>query len=230
MAKGKLYGVGVGPGDPELLTLKAIKALQACPVVACPVTGSGQMLALDVARAAVDLSDKTIVPFSISMTKSDDQRAAEYRAAAEAVAAHLAAGRDVAVINLGDLSIFATFPYLARIVADMGYEYEMLPAVNSFAAAACALGVSLTEREQGLYILSGHDDVQQRLSQPGVKVLMKSGSALPQVLSILKQRGLLEKSMLAVNVGWPEEQLYRDLSVLPEGFDPGYFALIIVKE
>ena len=168
--------MGVGPGDPELLTLKAIKTLHACPVVACPVTGSGQMLALDVARAAVDLSNKTVVPFAISMTKSDDQRAAGYQSAAEAVAEHLAAGRDVAVINLGDLSVFATFPYLARIVADMGYEYEMLPAVNSFAAAACALGVSLTEREQGLYIMSGHDDVQQRLSLPGVKVLMKSGS------------------------------------------------------
>ena len=138
MTKGKLYGVGVGPGDPELITLKAIKTLQACPVVACPVTGSGQMLALDVARAAVDLSGKTVVPFAISMTKDDDQRAAEYQAAAETVAEHLAVGRDVAVINLGDLSIFATFPYLARIVADMGYEYEMQPAVNSFAAAACA--------------------------------------------------------------------------------------------
>ena len=143
MTKGKLYGVGVGPGDPELLTLKAIKTLKACPVVAAPVTGSGQMLALDVARAAVDLSEKIILPFNISMTKDDQQRRSEYRAAADAVAEHLAAGRDVAVINLGDLSIFATFPYLARIVADMGFEYEMQPAVNSFAAAACALGVSL---------------------------------------------------------------------------------------
>ena len=230
MTKGKLYGVGVGPGDPELLTLKAIKTLKACPVVAAPVTGSGQMLALDVARAAVDLSEKIILPFNISMTKDDQQRRSEYRAAADAVAEHLAAGRDVAVINLGDLSIFATFPYLARIVAEMGFAYEMQPAVNSFAAAACALGVSLTEGEQGLSIISGRSDLEQSLAQPGTKVLMKSGSALLQVISVLKERGLLEKSLMAANVGWPDEVLYHDLTALPDDFDPGYFALIIVKE
>lgn len=230
MSKGKLYGVGVGPGDPELLTLKAIKTLKACPVVACPRTGNDRMLALEVVKSVVDLSGKTILPFSISMTKNDDQRAAEYLAAAEALAQPLAAGLDVALINLGDLSVFATFPYLAQIVAEMGFEYEMLPAVNSFAAAACALGVSLTERERGLYILSGQDEPERRLDLPGTKVLMKSAGALPQVLALLKEKGLLESSMLAANVGWPDQLLVRDMTAMPQDLDPGYFTLVIVKE
>ena len=122
MKQGTLFGVSVGPGDPELLTLKAVKTIERCPVLAAPVTADGKTLALEIAAGAVDLTGKTVLPLALSMTKDEEKRRAEYAAAAQALADHLAAGEDVAVLNLGDVSVFASFPYLAAPLREQGFE------------------------------------------------------------------------------------------------------------
>ena len=144
MKKGVFYGVGVGPGDPELLTLKAVHLLERCPVIAAPRTKSGEMLALDIASAAVDLGEKTIVPLYFSMERDKAVQHAAHVDAAEAVRPYLDAGQDVAMLNLGDVSIYATYVYLMEILGEQGYEPVMVPGVPSFCAVAARLGVSLT--------------------------------------------------------------------------------------
>lgn len=169
MKKGVFYGVGVGPGDPELMTLKAVRA-------------------------------------------------------------HLDGGRDVAMLNLGDVSIYATCSYLMEILKAQGYETVMVPGVPSFCAVAARLGVSLTEMDSPLHIAPGSMALDAVLDQPGTKVLMKSGRQLPAVLEALEARGILGTSMLVQNCGLPEEEIYGDLSQRrPEGRH-GYFSTIIVKE
>ena len=99
--KGIFYGVGVGPGDPELMTVKALRVLKQCPVLACPQTRSGEMLALDIVKGGMDVSEKTIVPLHFTMSRDEQVQKAAHRKAAEQVAKYLENGQDVAMPNLG---------------------------------------------------------------------------------------------------------------------------------
>ena len=228
--RGVFYAVGVGPGDPELLTLKAVRTLARCPVIAAPRTKSGETLALDIAAGAVELKDKTVLPLYFPMERDRALLARAHRAAADAVEEHLAAGKDVALLNLGDVSIYATGGYLMEQLKARGYETVMSPGVPSFCAAAARLGVSLTEMGSALHIAPGSGGAEDILSLPGTKVLMKSGRQLPRVLERLEESGRLGKSMLVKNCGLPGEALYPNLEQEAPGEDPGYFALVIVKE
>ncbi|MFR1785319.1 MAG: cobalt-precorrin-5B (C(1))-methyltransferase CbiD [Ruthenibacterium lactatiformans] len=201
-----------------------------CPVVAAPQTKNG-VLALSIARQAVSLEGKTVVPLHFTMSRDKAQQHAAHLAAAQALRPHLDAGRDVAMLNLGDVSIYATAAYLADILAADGYEMRMVPGVTSFCAVAARLNTSLTGIDTPLHIVPGGcGALEECLAQPGAKVLMKSGRQLPGVLAALERRGLLERSALVSNCGLPGEQVYADLSVFPREQDAGYFATIIVKE
>ena len=150
---GTFYAVSVGPGDPELLTLQAVRVLENTPVIAAPQTASGQMLALDIARGAVDLTGKSVLPLRFTMSHDAAVRAESYRAAASAVETELRQGRDVAMVNLGDVALFATAYYIFAEIERDGFPARMLPGVTSVAAVAARLGQSLTEMEQPLHIL-----------------------------------------------------------------------------
>ncbi len=227
--QGVFYGVGVGPGDPELLTVKALKTLEHCPVIAAPRTRSGETLALDIVRQALSLEGKTILPLDFTMSRDPAVLRQSRLRAAEAIMAHLSAGRDTAMLNLGDVSIYATFSYLMDILTDRGYEAVMVPGVPSFCAVAARLGTSLTTVSSPLHILPGSGgSLAELLDLPGTKVLMKSGRQLPQAAEALRQRGLLEKAAMVRDCGLPTEQVCRDLTHLPQ--DTGYFATVIVKE
>jgi precorrin-2/cobalt-factor-2 C20-methyltransferase len=224
--KGIFYGVGVGPGDPELLTVKALRTLERCPVIAAPQTKSGEMLALDIVRRAAALEGKTILPLFFTMARDKSQQRAAHETAADAIAAHLTAGRDVAMLNLGDVSIYATFGYIMDILRERGYEAVMIPGVPSFCAAAARLGLSLVSGETPLHIVPAGDPASLEL--PGTKVLMKAGKRLPQVREALTARGLLEQAAMVEDCGLPTEKLYSSMGDVPEA--AGYFATVIVKE
>lgn len=224
---GTFYGVGVGPGDPELITLKAVRVLERCPVIAAPRTKSGEMLALDIARQAVDMTGKTVLPLFFTMERDKARQNAAHQAAADAVEAHLKCGRDVAMLNLGDVSIYATYGYLMEILKDRGYACTMIPGVPSFCAVAARLGESLTEMNAPLHILPAAAKLDAALALPGTKVIMKSGKQLPQVAQALRQSGLLGHAVMVRNCGLPGERLVTDLTQLPE--TAGYFATIVVK-
>ena len=226
--KGTLYGVSVGPGDPELLTLKAVRVLEQCPVIAAPQTKGGRNLALDIAQNVVPLDDKIVLALHVAMHR-DEARRANYEEAAAAVREQLDAGRDVAMPNLGDVSIYSTFSYLMRRLEAEGYETVMIPGVPSFCAVAARLQTSLTDRNDPLHIVpAGAGSLEEALDLPGTKVLMKSGKTMGQVLDTLAQRDLLDKSALVQDCGMPTEQAYVDLRKVPA--DTGYFSTIIVKE
>ena len=134
------------------------------------------------------------------------------------------------MLNLGDVSIYATYSYLMEILGGQGYKTVMVPGVPSFCAVAARLGISLTEMNGPLHIAPGSMALDEVLNQPGTKVLMKSGRQMPAVLDALAARNALGKSMLVQNCGLPEETVYPDLSQSrPEG-KHGYFSTVIVKE
>lgn len=228
--KGILHGVSVGPGDPELMTLKAVRCIEQCPVLAAPQTAAGRMLALDIAKGAVDVSGKIILPLHFAMSRDPEVLKASHAAAADAVRAHLDAGRDVALLNLGDVSIYATYGYLEEILTAQGYAAVRIAGVPSFCAAAARLGQSLTGgMEQPLTIAPGRH-VEQVLAAPGAKVLMKTGRRLPKTLDALRERGLLANSAMVCNCGLPDEAVFPALTDYDPAQDAGYFATILVKE
>ena len=140
MKRGTLYAVGVGPGKAGHLTLLAAETLRACPVIAAPRTGGGHMLALEIAQKAVPLADKTVLPLDFAMKRGEAERESAYAAAERALCAVLDAGQDTALVNLGDVSIYASGQYLLERIRQKGYAAVMVPGIPSFCAAAARLG------------------------------------------------------------------------------------------
>ena len=224
---GTFYGVGVGPGDPELLTLKAVRVLEQCPVLAAPRTASGAMTALDIARKSVDLEGKLLLPLSFTMSRDKEKQRAAHRTAAARVRPYLEAGQDVAMAILGDVSIFSTYCYLMELLKGEGFPCVMIPGVPSFCAVAARLGRSLTEADTPLHILpGGGDGPGESLDLPGGKILMKSGKNYPQLLEELDRRGLLAQAGMVENCGLPGERVFPSLEGKPES--SGYFTTIIL--
>ena len=229
MKKGILYGVGVGPGDPELLTLKAVRLLERCPVIAAPRTRSGETLALDIVRQAMPLEGKTILPLYFSMERDKALIRAAHERAADAIQTHLDAGKDVAMLNLGDVSIYATWGYVMDLIRERGYETAMVPGIPSFCAAASRLDATLVSWGSPLHVIPvGKEPLEPQLARPGGKVLMKAGHHLPQIVEALEKTGQLDRAVLIENCGLPGERVCADLHKSPE--DVGYFATVIVKE
>ena len=223
--QGVFYAVSVGPGDPELLTRQACRVLEVCDVIAAPRTKAGRMLALDIAGGAVDMRGKTILPLDFTMAHDAAVREESYRTAAGAIEAALAAGRDVAMVNLGDVSVYATAYYILERVRSDGFEVVMCPGVTSFCAVAARLGRSLTRMDEPLHILSGSTDLNNALALPGTKVVMKSGKAIHETAEALKRHGLLANAGMVADCGLETEQVYTDLRQLPE--EISYFATIV---
>ena len=223
--QGVFYAVSVGPGDPELLTRQACRVLEVCDVIAAPRTKAGRILALDIAGGAVDIKNKTILPLDFTMAHDAAVREESYRTAAGAIEAALAAGRDVAMVNLGDVSVYATAYYILERVRSDGFEVVMCPGVTSFCAVAARLGRSLTRMEEPLHILPGSMDMDSALTLEGTKVLMKSGRAIHETVDALERHGLAARAGMVADCGLETEQVYTDLRQLPE--EISYFATIV---
>jgi precorrin-2/cobalt-factor-2 C20-methyltransferase len=230
MIKGCLYGVGVGPGDPGLVTLKAAACLRRCPVIAAPRTPGGGMRALAIAAGAVDLSGKTILPLDFAMSGDAETAANRHREAADRLRPFLNAG-PAAVAILGDVTVYASFRRLADLLEPEGYPVEMIPGVTSFSAAAAALGVSLAEGDTPLHLLPGPVGGREApFPGRGTRVYLKPGRRLPEFLRRLRERGGADQVLLAQNCGWPDQRLYRSLSGDPEFPADAYLSLVIVRE
>ena len=227
--KGTFYAVGVGPGNPMWMTREACAVLEACPVIAAPRTASGEMLALSIARGAAALDGKTVLPLEFAMSREASVRAQGYERAADSIARELDTGRDTAMVNLGDVSIYATAYYVLDVLRRRGYDTRMIPGVASFCAVAAVLGRSLTEMEQPLHIYpAGASDLDAALALPGTKVLMKSGKAIGETAAALSRHGLAETSAMVADCGLPTQQVFETMTGLPEKIS--YFATVIVPD
>lgn len=223
------YGVGIGPGDPELLTVKAIRTIERCSVIAAPQTSGTANLALDVVQQAVDLEHKEVLLLPFAMSRDSEILRKAHEAAAQQVVEVLKQGRDVALLNLGDVSIYATFNYLKPLVEQAGFRTVMIPGIPSFCAVAAALGENLTpDMNTPLSIVpAACDDLGGVLGRPGVKVVMKAGRSLGNLKSLLAREGLYEQTSLVQNCCLPNERVAKSLDDALE--DASYFTTMIVR-
>lgn len=228
--QGRLYGIGVGPGDPELLTIKAINTIKDCDVIAVPKAGQAERTACSI--VAHYLEGKSLLECSFSMDRDEDTRIASRKAAAAKVIAYLDKGSKVGFITLGDPTTYSTYMYLQDIIVSQGYEATIVPGITSYAAAAAAFGMALCEGDETLTIIPGKhsEDLAELLDHPGNKVLMKSGSNLQKTLEILKQRGLAHNTRIATRVTMSDERLYTSIEDYERSPEAGYFTIALVKE
>lgn len=232
VAWGTCYGVGVGPGDPELLTFKAARVIGACQVVAAPQTRGGATLALDIAAQAVDLTGKEVIRLPFAMSRDAGQRRRMHEESVGLVAEQLARGKDVAVLTLGDPGVFSSFFYLADGLRERGFAVEVIPGVTSFSAVAARLGEGLTEMDEPLHVIPSAacaECIDEALDLPGAKVLMKPCGKLGELVEVLERRGELPCASLVADCGLPSEHVCRDLASFDPAEHPSYFTTLVVK-
>ena len=225
--KGKAYGVGVGPGDPELMTLKAVRLIRENEVIAVPGKNARESVAYKIALGAVpEIADKTLVPVYMPMVRDREKLAQEHQRGAKLLEEYLDQGKNVVYLTLGDSTVYCTFSYLQHILEDDGYEVELVSGITSFCAAAARLNISLTEWNEPLHVIPASHKTDHPLDQHGTYVLMKSASRMKEVKELLiasgRQVGCVE------NCGMENEKIYRSVEEIPD--DAGYFSLVIARE
>ena len=227
MMRGIAYGVGVGPGDPELMTMKAIRLIRESDVIAVPGRVAKEAVAYQIAAAVVpELADKELVPVYMPMIKDRALIDAEHRKGAKLLEQYLDQGKNVVYITLGDPTVYCTFSYLQHILEADGYQVELVPGIPSFCAAAARLGLSLAEWDEPLHVVPAVHKAADPLDQPGTYVLMKSASHMAEVKELLRRSG---RDVQAVeNCSMAAEKVYRSVEEIPD--DAGYFSLIVAKE
>ena len=225
--KGIAYGVGVGPGDPEYMTLKACRLIRENEIIAVPGKVPQESVAYKIALGAVpELAEKTLVPVYMPMLRDREKIDAEHQKAAKLFESYLDQGKNVVFLTLGDSTIYCTFSYIQHYLEADGYPIELVSGITSFCAAAAALGVPLVEWDEQLHVLPAVHRLEAELEQPGNYVLMKSASKMGAVKDILRRSG--RAVSMVENCCMPGEKRYHSVDEIPD--DAGYFSLIIAKE
>lgn len=227
---GKLYGLGVGPGDPELMTLKAVRLIRECDVVVIPVSGKTVNVAYEIAKGAVpEIEEKELLELSMPMIREEDKLAESHDRAADAVIAVLKAGKDAAFLTLGDPSIYSTYIYVHDRVGARGYDTEIVPGIPSFCAVAARLNEGLTEASEALHIIpASYEGMEEAMQLSGTRVLMKSGKAIGKVKEFLSQMERQPSVKMVERCGMQGERVFNRLEDIDE--DAGYFSILVVKE
>lgn len=227
MKKGTLYGIGIGPGDPELLTLKAVRLIREAQVVALPGKEAKDTVAYRIAVQAVpELQEKTLLSVDMPMTKDKEALRESHRLAAEAVEQELSQGKDVAFLTLGDPTVYSTYLYVHRKVRQDGYTTKIISGVTSFCAASAELDTGLVENSQQLHVIPASYQIEDALKLPGTKVLMKAGRKMEQVKEMLM--AMDAEVLMVENCGMEGEKIIRGAQNIPES--ASYYSLIVVKE
>lgn len=224
MSRGILYGVSTGPGDPELMTLKAVRIIGQCPVVAAPITHGTSSAALSIAEQVCDLSGKTVIKPCFTMSRDKNILSESHLRIAEELSAYLDGGSDVTFITIGDISVYSTFWYIARILRERGYEIEVCAGVTSFCAASAAVKEPLVLGSEPLAVIPAEcKELEKLCSVNGTKVIMKSGRSISEI-----RKKLREKTAYAVeNCGYNNQRIFSSLDEIDD--TSSYFTTIIVK-
>jgi precorrin-2/cobalt-factor-2 C20-methyltransferase len=230
---GTLYGISVGSGDPELITLKGLRLLKQAPIVAFPEGIQGKLGVAQQIVAPWLGSDQVQLALAFPYVQDMETLTQAWQIAAEQVWHYLQFGQDVAFVCEGDVSFYSTFTYLAQTLQQLHPESKVqtVPGVCSPMAAASVLGIPLTVRQERLVVLPALYNVGELetiLDWADVVVLMKVSSVYPEVWEVLRRRQLLDHAFVVERATLPEQVIYADLRDRPTLKLP-YFSLLIVK-
>ncbi len=233
MQLGILYGISVGTGDPELITLKGLRWLQQCPIVAFP-TGLGDRPGIAHQIISTWLKPpQTTLALNFPYVQDESILVSAWQQAAQQVWNHLNQGKNIAFACEGDVSFYSTFTYLAQTLQELHPEViiKTVPGVCSPMAIASVLQIPLTIRSQRLAILPALytiNELETALDWAEVVILLKVSSVYQQVWQILHQRKLLDRSWIVEKATFPEQKIYRNLARYPQ-LQLSYFSLLLIQ-
>ena len=240
---GTLYGIGTGPGDPELMTLKAVNRLKTVDMIALPISDKTltqpkaarirleeeyiqNSTAFQIAFQNVpEMLEKEVLLLPMPMMKEKERLKKIHDEAADLVAEKLAEGKDIGFLTLGDPTIYSTYLYIHNRILTKGLTAEIINGIPSFCAAAARLNTGLVENKDMLHIFPASYGVEDFENYPGTKVFMKSGKKLSEVKKALVETG--QNVMMVENCGMSGEKVYREFSQIPE--EGSYYSLILIK-
>lgn len=234
MSYGTLHGVGVGPGAPDLITLRAVSILRSAPVLALPRSSDwGASKAWEIASPTVgERADQERLFLTFPMNKDPDRLRPAWDRALELIGGRLARGLDVAFVTEGDPSLFSTFIYLQREAPRRwpGVRVEVTPGVSSVMAVPAVIGVPLADGQERIAILPGTcglDDLDDVLARFDTVVLMKIGPEMPHVIDAIARAGLLDRAVYVSRATMSDQRITHDLRQI--GAERGdCFAMVVV--
>lgn len=246
---GRLSVIGIGPGDPELLTLKAVRIIKESPVLCVPKgREEGSSLALSIVEKAVSLEGKEIIEAHFPMRKTKGKQSAvsaqrsanhdpaldaKWNETAGAIVTQLNKGKDVAFLTLGDPTIYSTFFYLYDKLLDLhpGLNIEIIPGVSSINASAAMANISLGLGNERIAILPANylDNLKATLEMFDTVVLMKVNKVLDEIIKLLQEMDLIGNAVCVSRAGMEDEIIFRDITkIKQEGLN--YFSMVIVRK
>lgn len=232
---GKLYGLGVGPGDPELLTIKAVRILENTDYLCFPVAkADGDSVAHEIVSKAMD-KEWNLVKLHMPMTLDYALLEPKWQNAAERIAEILKQGKDAAFITLGDTAFFSTFIYLVekirKIIPEV--DIEMVPGITAPSAIASEAVIPLVIRDERLLIVPAIrdiEDVKKAIGESENVVLFKIGSIFKELYAFLKENGLEKNAVVASRIGFEDGFVTRDLESLLDRDHLDYLSTMIIKK
>lgn len=217
----KLYGIGVGPGDKELLTVKAVRIIQSCQVVVAPSSMSGgKSIALETAEEYIKNSSEVIIKhFPMGGETQEDKIYEAFKVIEE----KLKEGKNVAFLTIGDPFIYSTYIYLLKYVEEKGYKIETVPGITSFSACASIAGTPLVIGDEGLLIIPGNK--VDTIGDEKYVVIMKVYKQEERILNVLEQKGF--KYVYVKRAGREGQEVLTDRDAIIKSKE--YMSLIIAN-
>jgi precorrin-2/cobalt-factor-2 C20-methyltransferase len=228
---GVFYGVGVGPGDPELLTLKAVEVIKQADVIIAPKTEKKEdSTALTIARPYLKKTVE-IVKLVFPMVNDENALSEAWQTNKETILSLLQSGKKVVFLTLGDPMFYSTYMYIFRLLKDSGHSIQTIPGVPAFCAIGSKLGLPLAEGNDVLSIIPAtmrEGDLERVLANADNVVLMKVYKNFEQVVEKLNRHGFGESAVMISKCGLPDETVSYDLSAVDAG-SVNYLSTILAK-
>jgi precorrin-2/cobalt-factor-2 C20-methyltransferase len=229
-----VYAVGVGPGDPELLTRKAERILRQADVILAPVSNPSEAsVALETVREFLDAGRQEIIIHQFPMTSDKSRLIPAWQEAAALIAGRIATGQDVAFITIGDPLLYSTFIYLLRIFRESYPQIaiEIVPGISSINTSAAVAGIPLAEADERIAIIpatAGMEKVVDALARYETVVLLKVKPVFVEILELLRQMGGEWHAVFVERVGSARQKVLTDL-VEMAAHSPDYLSLMIIR-
>jgi precorrin-2/cobalt-factor-2 C20-methyltransferase len=234
MSYGTFYGIGVGPGDPELITVKGMNILSRCKRVFVPKARiKSESIAHKIAESYIR-ADAEISEVLFPMVEDREVLRKQWEESADEILETLAAGEDACFLTLGDALLYSTYIYLVRALRGKEPELRIVtvPGITAFSAAAALTNFNIGESRNPVTIIPTSDDMEQldkALDGTGTIILMKVGKRLPGIIQILSRKKLLNSSVFVARAGLEGEKIVTDLTTMQDADEKtGYLSIILV--